>query len=333
MAIETTWKQLTFPDQLPESVLNGIVTGVRTISTLVTTALEIAAAALETAAIFLLETVDPIAALIDQLVQEITELVSGIKDTGIKLTHILPTYAKRNSLAQELSQLSASILDKYDPNRPITAIDSTVEESIAMVVLTARVGDLSSLEYLYEIFGALVNLTPLENLIKNYEINELPVLFPGQSRMPDWSSATLADAIPAVGALLQKLEELLYIYVKPLDLTAMVEKLAQILRIKAQLIDVLAQELEGLIEAYLQLIGYGLDALIIFGSATAQQLSAAIVSSVATMPRITSSGVVAYNDGVADTTARVAIDDIGALLAFCATGPSAPSILLSFFGV
>lgn len=231
---------------------------------------------LRAVAVFLFDILNPLAVLIDQIIQDLTDFIQGLKDAKVGVTWALPSLDNLISTEEAISKIRQSLDDQFDRNRPITA--EGTEVAVAMALFVPRVnGGPEDIERLIELVKNLIDIDPFLDLEEKIAFNQPPPpVLKGQSQAPDWISYKLTDAIPVIGDFVAAAEELLGLLKFNVSYSEIVNKLIAIIEQKAALLQQLSDLLSGALEGFASLALLTFNAILITGTGTLDDLRYAV---------------------------------------------------------
>lgn len=314
---------------------------------------------LRAVSVFLFDILSPLAILIDQIIQDLTDFIQGLKDAKVGVTWALPTLDNLISTEEAISKIRQSLDDQFDANRPITA--EGAETAIAMALFVPRAnGGPEDVTRLIELVKNLIDIDPFIDLTEKITFNQPPPpVLKGQSQTPDWISYKLTDAIPAIGDFVAAAEELLGLLKFNVTFSEIVNKMIAIIEQKAALLQQLSDLLTGALEGFASLALLTFNAVLITGTGTLDDLryavqAASTLVSTTNEPASSTSTVNVVSpdpdpnpglnsparnkpdrDSLSEADLRLGrslanIDNIGACVALVAVGPDVTPLLTLF---
>lgn len=320
---ESVWQEVTLPPVIPEDTLTQVQSTLNTVVDAVVVVLKAILKALETAQNFLIDFADPLAVLLDTIIQEVTSLISGLFDTGIYMASVLPSLENPYNLRTCLNTLGDSCVDKFDPNRPITSSGLTTE--FAVIALTASADSLDLLTPILELYSKIISTKDLEEYInkinKAFEPGDFPPQTTREGVAPNWEAAQLVDAYPYLKDLLSVMRNLLVALRPKSSLSSLVQGLITLIQRRILYLEQLVATLNAAVDAYLSVVGSPLNMYVAIGQGDQETLAKAFYEAAGSIPTRFENPSNFQQVGV------------GAAIANVAVGPSAPETLLSIFGI
>jgi len=238
----------------PGSDIFALATAISDVTDDVADVMAIAADAMDVLANFVIDEVDPIAILVDAIIEEIQRFVGDLRATASLLPVVPKDRYTKGGIEGFLGAVSRSFDDTADGDRP----QFSPSAEVVGYVFAYGATDLAQL---YEQF--LLKATPLfdTGAFEDWKWSQFPDYVPPRTerqssgKPPDWESIRVADVFPPYDDLLGELEKMAYSLGRGNSTSDFVRDMATTIRNKAQqleqlswFIDFFANQVEDLFQ-------------------------------------------------------------------------------------
>jgi len=234
------WKKVDMADFYPSGDIQSLATSVSDVADDVADAFNIAADAVELLANFFVDEIDPIAALTDVIIDEITNFIGDLRTASASILPVVPQDRfYRGGIEGFIGAVSRSFDDRADSERPILSPSS---DTVGYVFAYGA----TDLKELYDDFlGSAISLFDL-GALEDWKFAADPDSVPSRAVRqssgvpPDWESIRVSDVFPPYDDLLGELEKAAKIFGRGDSTQDFVRDMAATIRAKAQTLDALA---------------------------------------------------------------------------------------------
>jgi hypothetical protein len=250
-----TWITLD-PGNLIPSSIEELSDACSTVGDTVATVLETSADVLDIVKNFVSGYDDALSTTVGTLQNLIADTIQQFTQNGIYLLkHAPPSFKYETSPRTWLRQVSRSLDDRYDENRPILV------DPNAYVGAVVLMGTSNSFKDLYAAFGNLLRLlgmlVPSEDQIDKWPtVGELFEVVPGVGQAPDWESKRLVDYIPKLGEIADLFLDFSDSVSTAATAADIYSRFADQLRLKASTLREISTRVSELVEEITQFLGF-----------------------------------------------------------------------------
>lgn len=328
MSFQVSSETATIPDFLNLPFLEALRDAIAALIGVIVDALQIGIDALEVVQAFLLDILNPIAVLLDLIIQDIETLLQTWEDAGVSVAYVIPDLSNLYTAEACFTKLAQSLEDPFDTRRPITTDGIDVPLFMVCLTMQANAG-LTGLEEFLRLIESLLDIRPFVQLYEDAVFGRQPDLPRGQSQLPDWQGAKLVDYVPGLKNVIDVLQYLLSLIKLNLPFNVIIKRLIALLEQKQQTLQAIVDLLNNAIDAYGAIAGLTFSAVFIDGEGTRSELADAL--------REAGIQVLSANQETAQSESAIrlgaAVGDftnIGAVVAAAATGTSVEALKVVF---
>lgn len=201
---------MSLADIAPEEI-QGIATAASSVVGGIATVFSRLANVLEIAKTLLMMFIDPLATIVGELIQEIEDFVTDLRDAGVYVLVIAPlTKEDQRGTAEFISTVVSSCEDELDEERPQFSASSEVAAYVFLVGVEDFIllwhNFLKAMSKIFD-FDAFRELKWVdEDLPPDWP----PLYYRSKAgKLPDWRSITIGDMIKPLGEALNEIEALM----------------------------------------------------------------------------------------------------------------------------
>jgi len=237
------WQQVDMSDFFPDEVLD-LAQDAKGVAISVADVFNTTADFVDTLADYIVDYADPIAALVDALIQEIRNFIGDLRRAGAFALPVVPKDRNyKGGIDGFYNAVNLSLRDEADLDRPIFSPSSQMVGYVFVYGAT-------DLKALYEGFLAQAKLLFDFGEFKDWDWALDPDAVPSRdlrradSVPPDWKALRVADVFPSYDRLLGELEKMVASLQRSPSTQDFVQIMANVLRGKADQLEVLADFIE-----------------------------------------------------------------------------------------